>query len=259
MRHPGLGASMRISRRIGQFGLDRAVLGLLVLAALLLAGRAWLADNPQHDPWAPLSLDHPPGWATQRKLAALRDDPAECRAVLKRSDVAFQALDPAGEGECRREDRTLLSAAPLSPTPPVSTCAVAAGVELWLRQGVQPAAEALLGSEVARVEHYGTFSCRRISGGDTGRWSEHATGNAIDIAAFVLEDGRRISVLGDWAEEGEEQGGGEDQADEAVFLRRVRDEACGVFGTVLSPDYNAAHADHFHFDQEARGLGGVCR
>jgi hypothetical protein len=240
---------MRISRSIGRFNLDRAIIGLLLLAAASLGARAWLEENPQHNPWAPLNLDDPPGWATQRKLASLRDEPNECRAVLERSGVAFSALDPAGEGECRREDRTVLAEAPLSPRQPVSTCAVAAGFELWLHQGVQPAADELLGSGVARVEHLGTYSCRRIYGGDSGNWSEHATGNAIDIAAFVLEDGRRISLLADWQGEG----------DEAAFLRRVRDAACGVFGTVLSPEYNAAHADHFHLDQEARGFGGVCR
>ena len=243
---------MRISRTIGRFSLDRTVIGLLLSAAVLLGGRAWLEENPQHNPWAPLSLDDPPGWATQRKLAGLRSDPTECRAMLERSGVVFRALDPAGEGECRREDRTVLAEAPLSPGQPVTTCSVAAGFELWLRQSVQPAAEELLGSPVARVEHFGTYSCRRIAGSQSGTWSEHSTGNAIDVAAFVLEDGRRISVRGDWE--------GEADAEQAPACRhRVRDAACGVFGTVLSPDYNAAHADHFHLDQEARGFGSVCR
>jgi len=240
---------MRISTRIGNFPLDRALLALLAIAALLLAARAWLHDHPENNPWAPLSLDDPLGWATQRKLADLRNDPAECRAVLERSGVAFRRLDPAGEGECRRSDRTMLTDAPLSPREPVASCAVGAGLELWLRQGVQPAAEDLLGSPVARIEHFGTYSCRRLYGRSTGAWSEHATGNAIDIAAFVLKDGRRISVLADWDGQGEE----------AAFLHRVRNAACGAFGTVLSPDYNAAHANHFHLDQEARSFGSVCR
>lgn len=240
---------MAFSRDIDRFRLDRLLLWLLVLGAAYVGGRAWLAEHPQHDPWAPLDLNDPPGWATQGKLAALRGDPAECRAVLERSGVAFTALPAAGEGECRREDRTLLPDAPLSPSPPPTTCAVGAALEIWLRQGVQPAAEELLGSPVARLEHFGAYSCRRIYGRESGNWSEHATGNALDIGAFVLEDGRRISLVRDWNGEGEE----------SAFLRRARDEACAVFGTVLSPDYNAAHADHFHLDQEARGFGGLCR
>ncbi len=240
---------MRISRSVDRFSLDRTIIGLMILVALAVAARGWLADHPQHDPFAPLDLTDPPGWATQRKLAALRSDPAQCRAVLERSGVAFTTLPPAGAGECARPDRTVLTAALLAPSGSAATCPVAAGVELWLRRGVQPAAEALLGSPIERIEHLGTFSCRRVNGGEAGNWSEHATGNAIDIAAFVLADGRRVSVLGGWD--------GDD--DEAAFLRAARDAACGVFGTVLSPDYNAAHADHFHFDQAAREYGGLCR
>lgn len=239
---------MAFSRRIGRFRLDRLALGLLLLFAGLVAGRAWLAEHPEHDPWAPLDLNDPPGWATQRKLAALRSDSAECRAVLERSEVAFDTLPPVGEGGCRREDRTVLVDAPLAPAPPAATCAVGAAFELWLRD-VQAAAEANLKARVAKIEHLGTYSCRRLYGRDSGPWSEHATGNAIDIAGFVLEDGRRISIAGDW----------HGTAPEAVFLHQVRDRACPVFGTVLSPDYNSAHADHLHFDQEARGFGGVCR
>lgn len=234
---------MRLAR------LDHLAFVLLILAALPLAARGWLAEHPEHSPWAPLDLNDPPGWATERKLAALRDSPQECRAVLDRSEVAFAALDPAGEGACRREDRTVLANYPLSPPSPPTTCALGAALTLWLERGVQPAARELLGSPVARIEHMGGFSCRRLYGRAEGRWSEHATGNAIDIGGFVLADGRRIGVLGEWSEDGAE----------AAFLHRVRDEACEVFGTVLSPDYNAAHRDHFHLDQQARGWGSLCR
>ena len=240
---------MRFSKKVGRFRLDRRLLWLLVLGALFVAARAWLAENPQHDPWAPLDLRDPPGMATQSKIAALRDDPQQCATVLETSEVAFTRLDPVGEGECRRADRIMLSDAPLTPRRPDSTCAVAAAFELWLDRSVRPAAAELVGSPLARVEHLGTYSCRRLYGRDDGPWSEHATANAIDVAAFVLEDGRRISLIADW------DGGGP----EAGFLRRVRNDACEVFGTVLSPDYNAAHADHFHLDQASRGFGSVCR
>ena len=232
--------------RIGRF--DRWAIALFVIAGIALAARGWLADHPQHDPWAPLDLNDPPGWATAAKLQSLKDDPAECRAVLERSGVAFRALDPAGEGACLRPDRTVLSDLPLAPRVPPTTCSVGVGMELWLRDVVQPEAEARLGSAVATVEHFGAYSCRRLYGRSDGRWSEHATGNALDISAFVLEDGRRLAVLRDW------QG----ESDEAAFLRSVRDGACDMFATVLSPDYNEAHADHFHFDQSGRYMG-VCR
>lgn len=226
----------------------RRALIALVLLVVGIAGWQWLQSHPQHSPWAPLDLRDRPGWATRTKLIALRSDVAECRAVLERSQIAFTALPETGEGECARPDRTRLGDYPLAPDTPAVTCPVAAALELWRRESVAPAARNILGSDLARIEHLGAFSCRRMYGGADGPWSEHATANAIDIAAFVLEDGRRISVLGDWDGEG----------DKAAFLRAVRDGACGNFATVLSPDYNAAHADHFHLDQDDR-WAGVCR
>ena len=113
---------------------------------------------------------------------------------------------------------------------------------------VQPAAQDIFGSGVAQIEHLGTFSCRRLYGRSEGAFSQHATGNAIDVAGFRLDDDTFISVLGDW----------NDQGDKGQFLRRVRDGACSAFATVLSPDYNAAHADHFHLDQAGRWRS-VCR
>ena len=238
-----------ISRRIGRFTLDRRLLVLLLLAALFVGARAWLAEHPQHNPWAPLDLRDPLGWATARKLQALREDVDDCRAVLGRSEVAFSALPAAGAGECARPDRTRLDRFPFAPAPPPTTCAVAVGLELWRRTTLDRQAQALFGHGVARVEHLGAFSCRRMYGRGEGAWSEHATGNAVDIAAIVLDDGTRIGVFADW--DG-------DDPKKTLFLRRVRDGACQAFATVLSPDYNAAHRDHLHFDMEAR-WGGVCR
>ncbi|WP_234026859.1 extensin family protein [Erythrobacter sp. HKB08] len=220
---------------------------LLLAIGLLVAGRAWLAEHPEHNPWAPLDLDDPPGWATEGKLLALKGDPAECRAVLDRSDVTYRALEAAGEGQCARPDRTVMAALPLA-DPPATTCPVGIGLHLWMRDVVQPAAMRHLGSEIAQVDHLGAYSCRRMYGSPDAPWSEHATGNAIDIAGFETEDGQRISVLADWADEGAK----------ARFLRDVRDGSCQMFATVLSPDYNEAHRDHFHFDQSER-YRSVCR
>lgn len=237
------------SRRIGRFKWDRRAFALLLLAALFVGGRAWLAEHPEHDPWAPLDLRDPPGWATARKLQALKRNTAQCRAVLSRSEVAYSALPGAGEGACRRTDRTRLDRYPFVPSPPPTTCAVAVALELWRKDTLDPQARDIFGQGVRRIEHLGAFSCRRLYGRDAGPWSEHATGNAVDIAALVLEDGTRVSVLADWNDEDPEK---------VLFLRRVRDGACRAFSTVLGPDYNAAHRDHFHFDMAGR-WGGVCR
>lgn len=228
---------------------DSQIVTLLMLVTLLMAARVWLAENPQHDPWAPLNLNQPRGWATATKLASLRHDTPACRAVLERSTVAFAVLDPTGEGACRREDRLSLDEAPLSPADAQMTCPVAAGLEMWLRQDVQRLAQKEFGTGVAQIEQLGTYSCRRMYGASDAPWSEHATGNAIDIAGFILNDGRRVSVLHDW--------GGDDA--EGRFLYQLRDAACGSFGTVLSPEYNAAHADHFHLDQGRSPGFGACR
>ncbi|MEL7190416.1 MAG: extensin family protein [Pseudomonadota bacterium] len=231
------------------FRFERYFLLIAIAAAVLFAGWRWLAANPQHNPWAPLDISDPIGMATARKLAAMRDDVGQCRAVLERSGVEYSALEPVGEGACARPDRTQLMQIPLAPNTPAVTCPVAAALEMWRRKSVEPAAREIFGSELLRMEHMGAYNCRRMRGaGSGGGWSQHATANAIDISAFVLADGRRITLLESW----------NGAQDERRFLRRIRDEACGVYTTVLSPDFNAAHADHFHFDQDQRWVG-VCR
>lgn len=132
----------------------------------------------------------------------------------------------------------------LSNLGPVS-CPLAQTFAAWARFGADRAARQMLGSPLARIETMGSYSCRNVAG--TGRRSAHARAEAIDIAAFVLADGRRISVLDHWH-------GGSPQ--ERAFLRTVQDSACKRFGTVLGPAYNAAHHDHLHIEL---GGGGFCR
>lgn len=126
------------------------------------------------------------------------------------------------------------------------TCPLAANFTAWARYGVAPAARQILGSDLVRIETMGTYNCRNIAG--SGQLSQHAHSNAVDVAGFVLADGRRISVQRDW-------NGGGDVA--RRFLRTIQASACKRFATVLSPDYNAAHHDHLHFDMGGRG--GFCR
>lgn len=121
------------------------------------------------------------------------------------------------------------------------TCGLADKFSGWVRFGVGPAAYQILGSRLVKVETMGTYSCRSIAG--SAKLSEHGHSNAVDVSAFVLADGRRISVLTGWR----------GTAREREFLKTIHGSACKRFGTVLGPDYNAAHADHLHFDMSGKG------
>ncbi len=118
------------------------------------------------------------------------------------------------------------------------TCPTAEALSGWARYGVDRAARQILGSPLRRIETMGSYACRNVAG--STRRSGHATADAVDVAAFLLADGRRVSVLGGWD-------GGTPQ--ERQFLRIVQQSACKRFGTVLGPAYNAAHRDHFHLER----------
>jgi hypothetical protein len=226
------------------------VLAVLGFAGLLLWGYA--RNHPEDLPWTELDLAQPVGAFTGRKLAGLGGEGEKCRALLKRAGVRYTAVpDRSGSGQCGYEDAVRFrSGGALTigyrPTDLATSCPVAAALTLWEWHVVQPAAIEHLGTRVASIDHFGSYSCRRIYGRPKGQWSEHAAANAVDIAGFRLADGRRVSVLADWAGEGPK----------ARFLREVRDGACKLFATTLSPDYNAAHRDHLHVDQARRGAMG---
>lgn len=125
------------------------------------------------------------------------------------------------------------------------TCPTADLMAGWARFGVDRAARQILGSPLQRIETMGSYACRNVAG--TARRSAHASAEAVDVSAFVLADGRRISVLGGWT-------GG--SPPEREFLKVVHQSACKRFGTVLGPDYNTAHRDHLHLE---KGDGTFCR
>lgn len=233
----------------------RRLILLLLLAVLLLTAYAFVKGRPQDLPWTALDLAQPIGLFTGRKLAGLTQNRAQCLALLQQAGVAYRAMPSGGEGQCAYDDAVRLfdatDALRLTPVAVAPSCPVVAALKLWEWQVVQPAAQRLLGQPVRSISHFGAYSCRLLYGRSAGDFSEHATADAIDIAAFTLADGRRISVVNDWTGEGQD----------AAFLRAVRDGACDLFSTVLSPDYNAAHRDHLHLDQAERGARGgrACR
>ncbi|WBH17523.1 extensin family protein [Sphingomonas radiodurans] len=118
-------------------------------------------------------------------------------------------------------------------------CGQARTYAQWARNAVAPAAYQMLGSELAKIESMGSYNCRNVAG--TGRRSGHAIANAIDIGGFQLKDGRRITILKDW---------NSPDPDVRRFLQTISASACKRFGTTLGPNYNAAHRNHLHLEDD---------
>ena len=172
---------------------------------------------------------------------------ASCAAALKIRGFEISALAPIDEGRCGIPDPVAISALPggvdLS-TKAIVNCDVARNVASWLEGTVQPAARKV-GGRVTGLRVAASYDCRgrnRIKG---AKLSEHGHGNAIDIAAFEIDDKRWIEVGPDW-------GKGADGA----FLKEVRGEACGTFTTVLGPGSDPYHSDHLHLDRAKRRTAG---
>lgn len=208
---------------------------------------------PEDLPWTPLDLNAPIGLATAGKLAST-DGPG-CRALLDKADIAYHALPDTRHEQCGFDDGVVWKSGGrrlirYEPARPPLACPLAAGLVLWEREVVEPAAQRRFGAHVVAIDHYGSYACRRMYGRTTGDWSEHARARALDVAGFRLSGGRRISVARDWTRSGPA----------SAFLHDVRDGSCRLFATVLSPDYNAAHHDHLHLDEARRGVAWrACR
>src|SRR5713226_718890 len=123
---------------------------------------------------------------------------------------------------------------------PVATlaCPIVSVLDRWLADSVQPAAQRWFGARVVESKQISAYYCRGMNGDSRAHISEHAFGNALDIAGFTLADGRHVSVRDGWKGMPEEQG----------FLRDVQAAACQQFNTVLAPGSNAYHYDHIHVD-----------
>lgn len=126
-------------------------------------------------------------------------------------------------------------------------CRTAKALDGWVAQSAVPTVGKRGGglSSIRVVAHY---ACRTRNSKRGARISEHAKGNAIDIAGFGLANGKEITVLTDW-------GGGKD----GKILRKLHKSACGPFGTVLGPRSDRHHQDHFHFDTASYRGGPYCK
>jgi hypothetical protein len=222
---------------------------LLVLATGFFVSlyQSWVRIPANLAPWGEVELEQPPGWLARVQINSLAADPAACLAALDRSALSYRRTParPIVDG-CGLEAavRPMQSRVAYNRVFDV-TCGMMAAL-YWYEAELQRLARQHLGGEIARIDQFGAYACRNVNSAASGRRSQHATANAIDIAGFRLADGRTISILRDWGKD----------TDEGRFLADARDAACRFFNVVLSPDYNRLHANHFHLD-----LGGfrMCR
>lgn len=130
-------------------------------------------------------------------------------------------------------------------------CPMVPAIDRWVERVVLPAARDRLGAQVVELRLAASYACRPMNNVDGANLSEHGHANAIDVSGFVLADGRIVNVKSGW------WGG----LAERNFLRDVNRGACGVFTTVLGPDYDLNHRDHLHLDlaRHGRGEGRICK
>jgi hypothetical protein len=126
-------------------------------------------------------------------------------------------------------------------------CQMIPTVDRWVSEIVEPAAQRYLLTPLAELKVAASYSCRPMNGVSGAKLSEHGHANAIDISGFVLADGRTLTVKSGWH-------GGPSERD---FLRAVHRGACDLFTTVLGPNANSFHADHFHLDLARHGKDGT--
>jgi len=231
------------------------ILGLFGLTCAIIVIIANRTLPPQHLPWKRLDPALPIGFGTKSQLTRLSLSPSSSCMNMARDIDGYTTIpaDPkrpqtgAGKGTCGWDvarvvygsnDTVLAGEANMQ-------CPLSVASYLWMRE-LDDLARDKFGAGLSKMHHMGTYSCRRQVGNGSGAWSEHAFANAWDIAGFELSNGTLISVKSDW----------DGEADKKAFLREARKSACKVFNVTLSPDYNAAHHDHFHVDM---GPSRSCR
>jgi len=131
--------------------------------------------------------------------------------------------------------------------PATLNCTSAKALNKWVKDGVKPAV-GRLGGGVASLQVLSSYSCRTRNSKPGAKISEHAKGNAIDIAAINLKNGMSVNVLDGW-----------NNRVQGKLLRRIHRSACGPFGTVLGPDSDRFHRNHFHLDTARYRGGSYCR
>jgi hypothetical protein len=208
-------------------------------------------DAPQFSPLAVAVAMRPPA-RTERVIqqaSTVRRETARgaiCGTPELQGDVLAAIRDGGGCG-IEEPVRVRSAGGVLMSTPAVMDCTTAVTLLAWINQSARPALRGV-GGGLQELQVMGSYACRPRNNQSGARLSEHGKGRAIDIGGFVLASGEVVSVLNHWG--GQAYG---------AALRAMHRDACGPFGTVLGPNANAAHRNHFHFDTARYRSGSYCR
>ncbi len=179
---------------------------------------------------------------------------AQCENLLADALFEFEPLKPVRNGVCGTPAPIELAAVRASPTVSIRpaaklNCQMASRFHRWMAEIVQPSAKTHLNSAIAGVINVASYHCRTRYNDPAQRMSQHAFFNALDLSGFITAGGKQITIAKGW----------EGETPESRFLKEIHEGACKIFGTVLGPEANAAHRDHFHLDMTKRRNGNYCR
>lgn len=201
------------------------------------------AGKQGEQPAPPMGPPAPQVWPPD----AIKEAAAECSRLLRNQPLDYETLQPIKDGACGAPAPLKLKGYAGEPKLEIRpaatlTCKMALALHRWLQTIVQPRAKELLHANVIRLGNVSSYHCRHRYNDPSQPMSHHAFANAIDVGEFVTAKGERISVLEHWP--------GSDER--AAFLKDIHKGACGIFGTVIGPERDAAHKNHFHLDMASR-------
>ena len=199
------------------------------------------------EPGAPMSIS-PPGGSRADDIPDDAILPPQTQAPRRTQPVTYEPeTQPPVRTAPPLGPNRMTAANPVEVKPPATlACPIVSALDRWVSEGVQPAAMHWFGVPVVEIKQISAYSCRGMVGSRNAHISEHAFGNALDVAGFTLADGRKITVKNGWHGAPEEQG----------FLHDVQgSRPARQFTTVLAPGYNVYHYDHIHVDLMRRASG----
>lgn len=225
---------------------DRFVKCVLIFIAVSLLQSCGLKPFPSSGK-GPYFLAKDEPWRRQEEYSCLKSGDVRQSAFV----ISQSKIDGPSYCGAERPFRVAAVSSGLVTLSPYATlrCPMVPAVNQWVQQIVDPAARRYFGRPIVDIKVISSYSCRPQNNRRGARLSEHGYANALDVSAFRLSGGRVIDIKSGWRSGGAE----------SAFLRQVHRGACDIFYTVLGPNHDKHHYNHFHLDLARHGQNGTRR